>query len=88
MKKEELIKQEVISAGGHFYPLVFFDISVPTAAIGAACTYAGRSIDKEINDGKKKFSQNVPFNKSNLVSLILSKEQEKVWIQSISDICL
>ncbi len=88
MKKEELIKQEVISAGGHFYPLVFVDLSVPTAALGAACTYAGRSIDKEINDGKKKFSLNVPFNKSNLVSLILSKEHEKVWIQSISDICL
>lgn len=88
MKIEELKKQEVITPGGHFYPLVFVDLSIPTAAVGAACTYAARSIDKELNDGKKKFCPNFSFDKSKLVPLDLSKEQENEWIQSISDICL
>ncbi|WP_307768693.1 hypothetical protein [uncultured Bacteroides sp.] len=87
MEKEKLIRQEVITLGGHFYPLVFVDMSVPTAAIGAACTYAGRVINQEINDGKKKCSI-LSFSMEKQVSLSLTKKQENEWIQSISDICL
>lgn len=88
MEKEKLIRQEVITLGGHFYPLVFVDISVPTATIGVACTYAGRSINEKINDRDKKICPNLSTINGDLVSLSLTKKQENVWIQSISDICL
>lgn len=53
MDKGKLIKKEIVTKKGHFVPLVFVDLSVPTAAVGAACTYAGRSINEELKDGKK-----------------------------------
>ena len=88
MRKEDLTKDGFVMLNGHFYPLIFVDMSIPTAAIGATCTYAGRSIEKEINDGKKKFYPKINFIQERMTPLAFSIEQEEELLFSISDINL
>ena len=45
MNIRELAEKKIISKDGHFIPLVFVDMSVPTAFVGAAATAATKNIN-------------------------------------------
>ena len=76
MDIEELRKTQVVTKDGHFMPLVFVDMSVPTAAIGAMCTYAGRSIDQKVKENKNKMSVHFSKAKGFAFTPISNKPQE------------
>ncbi len=86
MDKEILTRQTIIPKDGHFMPLVFVDLSISSATIGAACTYAGRSIHQELKDGKKKFQSLYLERKNTLVPLTVSITNKNYLLSSISDI--
>lgn len=54
MKIQEIARRRIISNDGHFVPLVFVDMSIPSALVGMAAMAASKSLNNGNN--KKKFS--------------------------------
>lgn len=85
MNIRELAEKKIISKDGHFIPLVFVDMSVPTAFVGAAATAATKNINQNINDNKKKFSA-IPVFSGICSKNVLNKEDIRNLLYSTDDI--
>lgn len=48
MNIDDLKKRMVVTRDGHFMPLVFVDMSIPTAAVGAGCATLSKELAKQI----------------------------------------
>ncbi len=53
MKIEDLKTNRIVTKDGHFMPLVFVDMSIPTAAIAVGAVKLGNQIEQEFKDNKK-----------------------------------
>lgn len=47
-----LKEKQIVNRDGHFIPLVFVDMSIPTALVGGACMCAGKTINQSLNENK------------------------------------
>lgn len=87
MKISELQERKIVTKDGHFMPLVFVDLSIPTAYAGVALVQGGRELDKQIKDNKHKFSHLNVFNKNRVYTPINYGEAEVASLtMSIDDI--
>lgn len=85
MKLQEIAEKKLISKDGHFMPLIFVDLSVPSVYVGAAATYAGRQMSANMNDNKKKFSP-TPSPTCAIQRIKIQKGGIDILTDSISDI--
>jgi hypothetical protein len=89
MDNEYLSMPKIVYPNGHFTPLVFVDLSVPTAVVVAGCTYVGREISKEVKDDKVvKPSSCIRVVKDNFFPIKLSMDSEQIMIQSVDDLTI
>lgn len=84
MNIQDLKETRIIHPKGHFFPLVFVDMSVPAAFVGAGATYAGRNIQQEWDNRKKKFSPVVHLTPFRLITAKL--EERAIILNSVDDI--
>lgn len=50
MEINELRKKQIVTKDGHFMPLIFVDMSIPSAMIGAGATLAARELNKQLKN--------------------------------------
>jgi len=87
MEKQSLIIPRVVFPDGHFTPLVFVDLSIPTAVIVGGCTYVGREISKEVKDDKMVNPETcLSVIKDNFFPMKISSSLERMLVASIDDI--
>lgn len=82
MNNDRYTMPRIVLPNGPFMPLVFVDIGMPTAFVAAAA----RSIGKEFDDNKKKFSSSIQALRHSLSPISMSQSSESVMLSSIEDI--
>lgn len=85
MKIDDLKKKQVVTKDGHFMPIVFVDLSIPTAAVAAGCTYAGKEINRKINATNFPLPQ-IGCNLSPYTSISTEKASLRALALSVDDI--
>ena len=86
MKLQEIAEKKLISKDGHFMPLIFVDMSIPSVYVGAAATYAGRQISANMNDNKKNKFSPIPILAYEFPKIKMQKGAIDVLTDSINDI--
>lgn len=85
MKLDDLKKKQIVTGDGHFMPVVFVDMSIPTAMIGAGATLAARELNKQLKDNiitlPKSAGNNLPYK-----SICAETADMKILALSIDDI--
>ncbi len=84
MENDFFTTPRVVLPNGPFMPLVFVDIGMPTAFVAAAA----RSIGKEFDDSKNKFSSSFQTLKRSLTPLKIDCSSELAMLNSIDDISI
>lgn len=50
MEIKELKKKQIVTKDGHFMPMIFVDMSIPSAMIGAGATLAAKELNKQLKN--------------------------------------
>ena len=82
MKIDFLKRNQIIPKEGHFVPLVFVDLSVPTAMVAALAHHTV----KQVSDGDDKFKEEPLIPSTGFCPLTVSDYNMNRMINSIDDI--
>lgn len=81
-----LAQTQVLKKDSHFMPIIFFDMSIPTAAIVIGGRQIYQSVNQSVKDNKDKFTKSQLFEHSSFTPISASHENLLQLNLSIDDI--
>lgn len=81
-----LAQTQVIKKDGHFMPLIFSDLTIPTAVVYMGARQIYQSVNQSVKDNKDKFTKSQLFEHSSFTPISASPENLLQLNLSIDDI--